>query len=138
MLRRVFKQGEKRILAQNQFENQTYNNLHFTNILYIGVSINRFLFRKVFDALPLLEINIHSKLYLGHTTCPILTSNKVYISWNLYILLLLSLSKAPAKLRTPGALSYYCQHPILSNPIIVNIDSAIAITTLSLSNPTYC
>ena len=53
MLRRVFKQGEKRILAQNQFENQTYNNLHFTNILYIGVSINRFLFRKVFDALLL-------------------------------------------------------------------------------------
>ena len=61
MLRRVFKQGEKRILAQNQFENQTYNNLHFTNILYIGVSINRSLFRKVFDALLLLEINIHSK-----------------------------------------------------------------------------
>ena len=47
---------------------------------------------EVFDTLPALEINILSNYTLGHTACPILTFNKVYLSWNLYTLLLLPLS----------------------------------------------
>ena len=119
MLQRVFKQGGKRILAQNQTTTQTCNNLHRTIhqcFMHLMIPETDCCFIKYLIYFVNSEINIHFQAVSLNSCCPRLIFIEVYSFWNLYILLLLTLS-------------YYCQHPILSNPTIANIDFA---------NPIYC